>query len=440
VTAPAIQLSQVSKIYRRYGGRQFSTLKSALLQRSILRDLNPAETFHALTDVSFDVPKGSTFGVVGRNGSGKSTTLKLVAGITKPTSGTVAVRGRISALIELGAGFHPEISGRENVFINGIMLGLSKRAIQKRFDEIVEFAELSEFIDAPVKTYSSGMYMRLGFSVAIHVDPEILLVDEVLAVGDEGFTHKCLDKFGEFKRRGKTILLVTHSLGLVERFCDEAVWLDSGRKRAQGDPKRVTGAYVTDVERQEEQFLAQTDAKAKQEAGVATPEAARPQDAGDVAADMSKAAEGRWGSGGVEITAVTLANDEGTATHVFHTGEAMSLRLHVRASKPVDDFVFGVGIFNAEGVCVYGTNTDIEEHEADLLSGDADVWLDIASLDLVEGTYKFDVAVHRRDGAPYDYHRLLYTFRVKSRVKDVGIYRPKHSWRFDGGLKFKRQV
>src|SRR5437867_5134443 len=240
----AIELVSVSKIYRRYGGRHFSTLKSALLQRSILRDLAPSETFPALKEVSFSVPKGSTYGVIGRNGSGKSTALKLVAGITKPTSGKVNVDGRISALIELGAGFHPEISGRENVFINGIMLGLSKREIQSRFDDIVDFAELREFIDAPVKTYSSGMYMRLGFAVAIHVNPDVLLVDEVLAVGDEAFTHKCLDKFAEFKRRGRTILLVTHSLGLVERFCDAAMWRDAGHVRGAGDPKRIVGAYI----------------------------------------------------------------------------------------------------------------------------------------------------------------------------------------------------
>ena len=214
----AIELSNVSKIYRRYSGRQFSTLKSALLQRNVLQNLRPNEVFPALTDVSFSVPRGATYGVIGKNGSGKSTALKLVAGITKPTRGTVTVEGRISALIELGAGFHPEISGRENVFINAVMLGLSKRDIARRFDEIVEFAELEDFIDAPVKTYSSGMYMRLGFAVAIHVDPDVLLIDEVLAVGDESFTHKCLDKFAEFRRRGKTILLVTHSLNLVERF------------------------------------------------------------------------------------------------------------------------------------------------------------------------------------------------------------------------------
>jgi lipopolysaccharide transport system ATP-binding protein len=320
------------------------------------------------------------------------------------------------------------------------MLGLTKREIQRRFDEIVEFAELQEFIDAPVKTYSSGMYMRLGFSVAIHVDPEVLLVDEVLAVGDEGFTHKCLDKFGEFKRRGRTILLVTHSLGLVERFCDQAIWLDAGQKRAEGDPKRVVGAYVTDVERQEEQFLAASDAKTQHEVAAGERSEEGPVDAGEAAADMSRAAEGRWGSGGVEITDVRLMNDQGQTTHVFHTGEPLTLRLQVRATRPITDFVFGVGIFNAEGLCVYGTNTDIEEHRADTLDGTAEISLVIEALDLVEGTYKLDVAVHRLDGAPYDYHRLLYTFRVKSRLKDVGIYRPRHHWEFSGGVKFKRTV
>jgi ABC-type polysaccharide/polyol phosphate transport system ATPase subunit len=260
----AIELTNVTKVYRKYARRrQFATLKSALLKGSLIQDLQPEETFPALQGVSFNVPAGRTYGIIGRNGSGKSTALKVVAGITKPTTGTVKVQGRISALIELGAGFHPEISGRENVFINGIMLGLTKREVTRRFDEIVEFAELQQFIDAPVKTYSSGMYMRLGFAVAIHVDPDVLLVDEVLAVGDEGFTHKCLDKFGEFKRRGKTILLVTHSLNLVERFCDEALWLDSGKVRGSGDPRRVVGAYLTDVGKSEERELARTDARAQ---------------------------------------------------------------------------------------------------------------------------------------------------------------------------------
>jgi ABC-type polysaccharide/polyol phosphate transport system ATPase subunit len=444
---PAIELVNVSKIYRRYGGRQFSTLKSALLQRSILRDLQPSETFPALTDVSFSVPKGATYGVMGRNGSGKSTALKLVAGITKPTSGSVQVEGRISALIELGAGFHPEISGRENVFINGIMLGLTKREIQARFDEIVDFAELREFIDAPVKTYSSGMYMRLGFAVAINVNPDVLLVDEVLAVGDEGFTHKCLDKFAEFKRSNKTILLVTHSLTLIERFCDEALWLDAGRAMSHGDPKRVVGAYLTKVEEAEEKLLAATTARAVEVAsrGQTGPDGPEGRDGqsqpaeqpADPTANMFQATEGRWGSREVEITEVAFLDRGGQPTFVFHSGDPIAVRVKVRAAQPVDDFVFGFGLFNADGVCCYGTNTYLEELNPQRLTGDAEATFAIDSLELVEGTYKVDVAVHKIDGFPYDYHRLLYTFRVKSRIHDVGIYRPRHQWTFSPTVVFK---
>src|SRR5687768_17255064 len=264
----AIDVGDVRKVYRRYGRRKhFGTLKSALLSGRILSGLRPDEVFEALRGVSFEVPAGRSVGVIGRNGSGKSTMLKLIAGIGKPTSGTVDVRGRVSALIELGAGFHPEISGRENVFINGMMLGLSKREIAKRFDEIVAFAELEDFIDAPVKTYSSGMYMRLGFAVAINVDPDVLLVDEVLAVGDEAFTHKCLDKFAEFRRRGRTVVLVTHSRDLVTRFCDEALWLDGGVVRGHGDPKRVIDSYLMDVNRAADEAMARETPTILPEAG-----------------------------------------------------------------------------------------------------------------------------------------------------------------------------
>jgi len=443
---PAIEVARVTKAYRRFSHRkQFATLKSALLTRSLIKNLSPDETFTALNDISVTVPRGRTLGVIGRNGSGKSTLLKLVAGITKPSSGTVTVNGRVSALIELGAGFHPEISGRENVFINGIMLGLTKREVTKRFDEIVEFAELQEFIDAPVKTYSSGMYMRLGFAVAIHVDPEVLLVDEVLAVGDEGFTHKCLDKFAEFKRRGKTILLVTHSLGLVEQFCDEALWLDAGRVKGSGDPLRIVGAYRTDVGEREEQELAASDAKARETASAAIGSPAdvaavlpdNPVETATGPADMFRATEGRWGSREVEITDVTLVGEDGQAGHIFASGSRLDVRIRLRSPLPIDDFVIGIGIFNAEGVCAYGTNTSIEELVAERMSGDTEATFSIESLDLVEGTYKLDVAVHKLDGYPYDYHRLLYTFRVKSRAKDVGIYRPRHTWRFTGDVTFK---
>ena len=432
----AIDVVNVTKVYRRYARRkQFATLKSALLTGSLIQDLRPDEQFLALENVSFSVAAGGTYGIVGRNGSGKSTALKLVAGITKPTTGSVSVRGRISALIELGAGFHPEISGRENVFINGIMLGLSKREVAKRFDEIVDFAEMQNFIDAPVKTYSSGMYMRLGFAVAIHVDPEVLLVDEVLAVGDEGFTHKCLDKFGEFKRRGKTILLVTHSLNLVERFCDEALWLDKGHVRGSGDPKRVIDAYLTDVERSEEEQLAQQDARATAQPGTGPAASTSPSASGVPAPETS---ESRWGSRDVEITAVDLLNAAGEPAHIFQSGERLSIRLGVRARQRTTDFVFGIGIYNAEGVTCYGTNTQLEDFQPESMDGEGNVTFTINSLDLVEGTYKLDVAAHKVDGFPYDYHRLLYTFRVKSRTSDIGIYRPKHSWSFSPTIRVSR--
>ena len=493
----AITLEGVSKVYRRYGHhRRLATLKSALLTGSLVRHLRPDESFRALDDVSLTVAAGATCGIIGRNGSGKSTLLKLVAGITRPTSGQVGVDGRVSALIELGAGFHPEISGRENVFINGVMLGMSRREIDRRFDEIVEFAELEDFIDAPVKTYSSGMYMRLGFAVAVHVDPEVLLVDEVLAVGDEGFSLKCLDKFAEFKRRGKTILFVTHGLSMVERFCDEAVWLDAGRKRMVGDPRRVVQMYLSDIEQAEDAHLAAEDARVQQAAASGSPpppdreprgEASRPAEeaspeapppdvpgeaasgdaapgeaassdaapgeaaSGDAAPgeagpdeaapdqppdDMFKAEEGRWGSGTVRIEQVTLEGPRGAA-HVFQSGEPMTIRMRVVADRAVADFAFGISIFSTDGVCCYGTNTHLEELESSRLDGGGEVAFAIDRLDLVGGTYKLDVAVHKRDGFSYDYHRLLYTFRVKSSTRDVGIYRPRHAWHFSENIRFK---
>ena len=456
---PAIDVINISKVYRRYAQKkQFATLKSAILSGSLLGDLRPDETFQALKNVSFQVPKGCTYGVIGSNGSGKSTLLKCVAGITRPTEGDVKVDGRISALIELGAGFHPEISGRENIFINGIMLGLTKKEIQHKFDEIVEFAEMQDFIDAPVKTYSSGMYMRLGFAVAVHVDPDVLLVDEVLAVGDQSFTHKCLDKFAEFRRRNKSILLVTHSLDLVEKFCDVAHWLKKGVTQGEGDPKRVVAAYVMDVEDAEENSLAKEEAvrvaaaakevaDAKDAASTEGPDGSVPSEntgGSSVSSEESgykdgfKSDSGRWGTREIEITNVTISGPDREAGHVFQSGDPLEVRIEVAAKEKTTDFVFGLGLFNADNVCVYGTNTNLEEFQPTEIEGSAIVTFKIDKLDLVEGTYRLDLAAHKADGYPYDYHRLLYTFRVKSRIRDVGIYRPDHSWSFDGGIKLQR--
>jgi ABC-type polysaccharide/polyol phosphate transport system ATPase subunit len=428
MSAPTIIAADVTKIYRRFLHKnQFKTLKSALLTRSLLSDLRPDETFTALDGVSFQVPAGSTFGVIGENGSGKSTLLKLLSGITKPTRGTLSVNGRVSALIELGAGFHPEISGRENVAINGIMLGLSRRQVEERFDEIVEFAELRPFIDAPVKTYSSGMYMRLGFAVAIHVDPEVLLIDEVLAVGDEAFTRKCLDKIGEFRRRGKTILIVSHSLGQVEKMCDEVLWLRRGRKADQGDPKRVIMTYLTYVAGGEEALLSREHGQTSSTDGTVQ---------GDAPIHMGEGPfrRGRWGSGEVQITSVQLLDARRQERHVYVPGEPVTVRLVVEAAVPTEDYAFGVGLFSSDGVSIYGTNTELEEFKPDrVLEGRAEVSFVFDRLDLVEGSYSVDVAVHRRDGRAYDYHRSLYSFRMKSRTKDVGVYRPPHHWIVSGG-------
>lgn len=421
----AISARDLTKVYRRFLHKnQFTTLKSALLSGSLIKDLSPSDLFTALDHVSFDIPRGCTYGILGENGSGKSTTLKLLSGITKPSSGTLDVAGRVSALIELGAGFHPEISGRENVAINGVMLGLTRAEVNRRFDEIVEFAEMKDFIDAPVKTYSSGMYARLGFAVAIHVDPDILLIDEVLAVGDEAFTRKCLEKIGEFRRRGKTIVIVTHSLGLVEKMCDEALWLRKGKAADSGDPKRVVDAYLSFVAGRENELLGRPEAR-----GVSP---------GDEKINAEAPEEKRrWGSGEILLHDVQLQDGRGRSSHVFVPGDTVRIEVRGEATKEVEDFVFGVGIFTADGVSVYGTNTHIEEFKSKSVFGIFDLSFEIRDLRLVEGSYILDIAAHRQDGTPYDYHRGLYSFRVRSRVKDVGVYRPHHRWIFSEALEIE---
>src|SRR3989441_9778414 len=233
----AIRAEHLSKTYklRRERGRT--------LKETFLRQYAPAEHVQALHDVSFTVEPGGSFGVVGANGSGKSTLLKLLAGTAKPTSGTLEVNGRVTALLEIGAGFHPDFSGRENAYLNGSLLGLKRNAVDRAMPAIEEFADLGRFFDAAVKTYSSGMYMRLGFSVAVHLDPDVLIVDEGLAVGDEYFQHKCFAKIAEFRANKKTIVLVSHDLGAVARLCDRAIWLDEGRVAAAAAPPRRHHAY-----------------------------------------------------------------------------------------------------------------------------------------------------------------------------------------------------
>lgn len=415
----AIEVDHVTRIYQKYSARhRFKTFKSALLKGDLFRTLKPDELVTALDNVDFKIEEGTTFGVIGENGSGKSTLLKVISGIAKPTSGIVVVRGKVSALIELGAGFHPEISGRENVFINGIMLGLNKKEIQAKFDDIVRFAELEGFIDAPVKTYSSGMYMRLGFSIAINVNPDILLVDEVLAVGDASFVPKCLDRIEDFRRRKKTILFVSHDLSTVERICDRVMWLKDGVIQTIGEPKRVVDAYLQDVtEKQEVDFEKRREAVA------------------EVTAYEEDRRENRWGKREVEIIGVRLRGLDGKEKHVFSPQEGMIIEMDVVAFSEIKDFAFGIGIFNSQGILCYGTNTVLEDFESVSLHGEGKVVCRLEQLNLINGTYYLDVACHKRDGYPFDYHRNLYSFMVSSRFRDEGIARPQHSWMFSEEIR-----
>ncbi|MEE2778563.1 MAG: ABC transporter ATP-binding protein [Acidobacteriota bacterium] len=441
----AIRVAEASKLYRRVSaGFAFRTLKSALLNRSLVDDLRPQDAILALDGVTFDVEKGDAVALIGGNGSGKSTLLKLIAGLLPPTRGTIELAGRVAALIELGAGFHPEISGRENIFINGAVLGLSRRAIQARYDEIVDFAGLEDFIEEPVKNYSSGMYVRLGFSVAVHTDPQILLVDEVLAVGDEAFSHRCLRKIEEFLAQGRTLVLVSHDLGLVEEICGRAIWLDQGVVAGDGRPRQVTDAYrerIAEIEAVEHREakevalsvrheLAQPDPDPEPEAATADP---APAPHSEPAAPEEVL---RWGSGTAEIVGARLLDPEGVESYHLRSGDDAVFEVTIQARTPIEDFVFGIGLFSSRGVECWGTNTDLEGWRPRSLTGRAEVRVRCPGLRLAPGEYLVDFAVHSRDGAPYDYWRKAFAFSVTSRDRGIGVYLPHHEWEFGGDVQW----
>lgn len=407
----AILARDLTKIYRRVSaGFKLRTLKSALLARSLTTDLAPEEKVIALDGINFSVQRGEAFGIVGGNGSGKSTLLKIIAGILSPTSGELRVEGRVAALIELGAGFHPEISGRENIFVNGALLGLSRRELDQRFDAIVEFAGLGDFIDEPVKNYSSGMYVRLGFAVAIHTDPDILIVDEVLAVGDEAFAHRCLRRVEELLAGGKTVLFVSHSLGLVENLCDRVLWLERGEVRGLGEPRQIIDAY---------------------RGAVADEEGRRHQrdKSQEVSAEPTEGTEVlRWGSGAVLVDEAKLLV-AGQERYHLESGESATVRLVVTTAQGCDDVVFGVALATPRGVEVFGTNTDLGGlAPAAIAPGTCTVELVVPTLALGAGEYVVDVAAHARDGTPYDYRRRAFSLSVTSTQRAVGVYFPQHTW------------
>jgi ABC-type polysaccharide/polyol phosphate transport system ATPase subunit len=433
----AVVAEGIGKRYRRYGKtRAFGTLKSAFLGRGLAEALSPSESVQALADVSFGVLRGETFGVIGANGSGKSTLLKLVARIFKPSAGRLSVNGKVSALIELGAGFHPEISGRENVVINGVMLGLTRKEIERKLPSIVAFAGLQEFIDQPVKTYSSGMYVRLGFAVAVHVDPDILVVDEVLAVGDEAFSRRCLDTIAEFSARGKTIFFVSHALGLIEELCDRVLYLEHGRVKGLGETREMLAAYRLDVAAGEGERLAVEHVKVQEE--LRAEPVAEPPTAALAESEPASEKPRRWGDQSASITACRLLGADGKERYSFASGEAMTLEIEAVPARPLDDFVFGVGFFTPEDVCVHGTNTEVDGLLPGRFDGAATVRLTLPRVELGAGSYLVDVAIHSRRGTPYDYWRGACRFHVESPSRDAGLWRPERSWSVAGGARLSR--
>jgi lipopolysaccharide transport system ATP-binding protein len=382
-----------------------------MLARGV-RWLRPLERYWALFDVSFSVPPGRMVGVVGGNGAGKSTLLRLLGGVSQPDTGELIVRGRIGALLDLGAGFHPDLTGRENVYVSGVIGGLTRREVARRFDEIVAFAELEQTIDDPLRTYSSGMQMRLAFAVATHIEPELLLIDEVLAVGDLAFQRKCLDRILHFRNQGCTIMLVTHDPQLVQRFCDDALWLRSGRLIAYGRPDVVVGQYVAEM-----------SAAERVETSIFSPVQRMPSGC------ELKINENRFGSQEVEITHVRLLDWSGQEMAHIASGERLFVEVHYRADMPIRAPIFYCGITTEEGSVCFETNSGAAGVTLPVVQGEDVLTLQIDRLDLAAGKYFVDIGVYEQAWAyAYDFHWHVYPFLVASPFAGKGLLRPPHQW------------
>lgn len=381
---PVLTFSNVNKRFTFSREKPQSILETVISIFS-RRSRHPKQDLWAVKDLSFDVYQGQSLGIIGRNGSGKSTVLKLMARILRPTSGRVMVKGRVSALLELGAGFHPDLTGRDNIALNASVMGLNQEDVDRNFDSIVAFSELGDYIDMPVKHYSSGMYMRLGFSVAIHVQPTILIVDEILAVGDQAFQMKCIDRIHEMKRQGVTIILISHNLEMIRRLCSHLIWLEHGEMRASGPTEEVANEY--------KEYSNKT-----------------------VGQQLSVSQEGsfrRWGSREIEITAVRFLNGSGEQQTLFKTGDEMVMEIVYFAHQPIQDPEFGLAIFRQDGVHVNGPNSHLAGLEMGKIIGPGSVQYHIRELPLLPARYQVTAAVHdSRLMNAYDYHELAYPFRV----------------------------
>ena len=390
---------------------------------------NTYKEFYALNDVSFEVKKGSTIGLIGKNGSGKSTLLKMINRTMFPDKGKITINGKIASLIELGAGFHPELSGRENIYNNATIFGFSKEEIDKRLPEIIEFSELEEFIDNTLRTYSSGMYARLAFSVAIHVDADILLVDEILGVGDINFQSKCANKIYEMKRNGTTIILVTHDMSTIDRLCDYAVWLDHGKKIAEGSPKEIQNAYLKYMaeEQEERQKLEETKEKMKEE------EKDTEVEKEDVRKKITHLGE-HFGNGNVIFTSCKLLDEKGVDRRSFNTGQKIKLQTEYLCQVDPKNLQVNIGfeISNTQGIYIYGTNTSREGYKKIKLQKKGIIEVELEDLKLLPGDYNIGIAIaDLEEKASYDHYRSIAQFKIYSNIHDVGLVRLGHKFIID---------
>lgn len=385
------------------------------------------EVLWALREVSFSVEQGETLGIIGHNGSGKSTCLKILTRILRPTSGTVDVQGRVSALLELGAGFHPELTGRENVFLYGAILGLGRREIACQFDEIVSFAESERFIDAPLKFYSSGMQVRLAFATAIHVHPDILLIDEVLAVGDQRFQEKCWRAIREMADRGVTIVLVSHDLDAVRRLCRRVVWLDHGILREDGDAEEVVQHYIESVHYQDARLPERASAPLADEL-IGLPLA----DSEEATPETIRRNRGRWGTREIEIIGVQFLDGAGRPVRRVNAGSALTVVISYRAQRPIPEPSFGLSLYREDGLHVTGDVAMASDLGLASATGEGEVYYHIPALPLVGATYFFSAAVFSQDrNRTYDYHNLLYPLEVQSVLSErpmLGVMTPLGKW------------
>jgi len=408
----AIEFLDVSKKftldYQRPNSWQ-DALVNALQRRPRIRP----DSFWALRHVSFQVKTGESVALIGANGSGKSTVLKLISRIITPTSGVLTVQGRVAALLELGAGFHPDLTGRENIALNGSILGLSRAFIRRQIDEIIAFSELEQFIDMPVRNYSSGMAMRLGFSVATAFQPEILLIDEVLAVGDQAFQDRCLRRINEIQESGATVIMVSHDLGTVQKLCARAIWLDAGVIRADGPTDVVSSRYLEALwTAEQDRALVEPTAEepSADESGAAADEAAA------VEADASGGLQrrgGRWGSGEIRLEKAEILDACETPRDVFRAGEKMIVRMFYRALQPIARPAFGVSIYDQQGYRLNGPNTVWSGFPIDVVQGRGVVDYIVDALPLLPGRYDLTVAVYDRQVIhPYDHWHRMVSFVV----------------------------